>query len=126
MTPKIVFTENAPPPIGPYSQALIAGDFVFTAGQIPLDPTTAEIVPGDVKAQARQALKNLGAILTASASGFDKVVKTTVFLQDMNDFKAVNEVYAEFFQNHKPARSAVQVARLPKDVKVEIEAVAIK
>jgi 2-iminobutanoate/2-iminopropanoate deaminase len=126
MENKSILTDKAPQPIGPYSQAIVAGDFIFTAGQIPLDPATGKIVPGDVQAQARQALTNLSAILTAGGSSFDKVVKTTVFLLDMSDFKAVNEVYAEFFSNNKPARSAVQVARLPLDVKVEIEAIAVK
>lgn len=121
---KIVATDQAPAAIGPYSQAISANGFVFCSGQIPLDPATMTIVGETVAEQTAQVLKNLGEVLTAAGSGKDKVVKTTVFLKDMNDFVAMNEVYAGFFGDHKPARAAVEVARLPKDVKVEIECVA--
>ena len=121
-----VFTEFAPKPIGPYSQAIIAsGNFVYTAGQIPLDPATGAIVGDDIATQTRRALTNVGEILKKAGSSPQKVVKTTVFLKDMNDFPGMNAVYAEFCGNHAPARSTVEVARLPKDVKVEIEAIAI-
>jgi 2-iminobutanoate/2-iminopropanoate deaminase len=121
-----VRTDRAPEAIGPYSQAMRAGGLVFTAGQIPLDPRTMELVGGDdVARQTEQVLSNLGAILDAAGAGLDAVVKTTVFLADMNDFAAMNAVYARFFGDHRPARSTVEVARLPKDVRVEIDAVAV-
>ena len=117
--------RTAPPPaIGPYSQAIQIGDLLFVSGQVPIDPSTGAIVEGDIKAQAQQSLNNLKAILNAAGTNMGAVVKTTVFLADMNDFAAMNEVYAQFFQEPFPARSAVQVARLPKDAKVEIEAIA--
>ncbi len=123
---KIVSTANAPAAIGPYSQAIDLGDLVFTSGQIPIDPATGTIARG-IEAQARQSLTNVKAILAAAGMGMDQVVKTTVFLKDMNDFAAMNAVYAEFFtEGSYPARSAVEVARLPKDVLVEIEAVAAR
>ncbi len=119
-------TDNAPAPIGPYSQAiLVEGKFIYTAGQIPIEPSTGKIVEGDIKAQTRQVLKNLEAILIEAGGSLDSVIKTTVFLKDMNEFAAMNEVYSEFLNNTAPARSTVEVARLPKDVRVEIEAVAI-
>ncbi len=119
-------TDNAPAPIGPYSQAiLVEGKFIYTAGQIPIEPNTGKIVEGDIKAQTRQVLKNLEAILIEAGGSLDSVIKTTVFLKDMNEFAAMNEVYSEFLNNTAPARSTVEVARLPKDVRVEIEAVAI-
>jgi len=121
---KQVQTDKAPKAIGPYSQAIIAGDFVFCSGQIPIDPATGNIVEGSIEDQTRQVLKNLGAVLEAAGTSYDGVVKTTVFLQDMNDFAKMNAVHAEFFKAPNPARAAVQVARLPRDVKVEIEAVA--
>ncbi|MDZ7815523.1 MAG: RidA family protein [Planctomycetota bacterium] len=121
---KIVATENAPEAVGPYSQAIIAGNLVFTAGQIPLDPDTGELVEGHVSQQARQALKNLMAVLEAAGSDAASVVKVTVFLKSIDDFMALNSVYEEFFSKSLPARSAVEVARLPKDALVEIEAVA--
>jgi 2-iminobutanoate/2-iminopropanoate deaminase len=121
-----VLTQSAPAPIGPYSQGvLVNGMFLYTAGQIPLDPSTNTIIAGDVKAQTRQVLRNLEAILHAGGATTKSVIKTTVFLKDMNDFAAMNEVYAEVFGASAPARSAVEVARLPKDVKIEIEAVAL-
>jgi len=122
----VVATQDAASAIGPYSQAIKAGGFVFTSGCIPLlPPPVMEIVEGGIKEQTTQALANLKAIVTASGSDINKVVKTTVFLKDMNDFAAMNEVYAAFFGEHKPARSAVEVARLPKDALVEIECVAL-
>ncbi|HUP88033.1 MAG TPA: RidA family protein [Longimicrobiales bacterium] len=122
---KRVETANAPAAIGPYSQAIIANGFVYTAGQIPLDPASGQLVEGDVAVQTRRVMESLQNILTSTGSSLSKVVKTTVFLQDMNDFTAMNGVYAEFFGEHKPARSTVQAARLPRDVKVEIEAIAV-
>jgi 2-iminobutanoate/2-iminopropanoate deaminase len=121
-----ILTKKAPAPIGPYSQAiLVDGKFLYTAGQIPIDPATNTIVDGDIKTQTRQVLRNLEEILRSGGASLNSVIKTTVFLKDMNDFAAMNEVYAEAFGNAAPARSAVEVARLPKDVKVEIEAVAL-
>jgi 2-iminobutanoate/2-iminopropanoate deaminase len=120
-----VRTENAPQAIGPYSQAIVANGFVFVSGQIPIVPATGELNTGAIEDQTRQVLKNLGAVLEAAGSSYDQVAKATVFLQDMNDFSRMNQVYAEFFKPPFPARAAVQVARLPRDVKVEIEAVAL-
>ncbi|HEY8240112.1 MAG TPA: RidA family protein [Kiritimatiellia bacterium] len=125
MSRRIVLSKQAAAPIGPYSQAVAAGGFIFTAGQIPLDPS-GQMVAGDIKAQTRQVLANLKAVLEAGGSGLEKVVKTTVFLKDMGEFPAMNEVYAEFFTKEPPARSTIEVARLPKDARVEIEAVAIQ
>jgi 2-iminobutanoate/2-iminopropanoate deaminase len=122
---KEVKTDKAPKAIGPYSQGVIANGFVFCSGQIPLDPASGELNTGPIEDQARLVLKNLGAVLEAAGSSFDRVVKTTIFLQDMNDFSKVNQVYAEFFKPPFPARATVQVARLPRDAKVEIEAVAL-
>lgn len=123
---KIVHTDSAPKPIGPYSQAIVAsGSLVFTAGQIAIDPATGRIDGEDIATQTRRALANVGAILKKAGSSPEKVVKTTVFLKDMNEFSGMNAVYGEFFGKHAPARSTVEVARLPKDVKVEIEAIAI-
>lgn len=120
-----VHTDNAPAAIGPYSQAIVANGFVFTAGQVPFDPQSMQLVQGDIAAQTEQVMKNLQAILTQAGADLSSVVKTTVFLQDMNDFAAMNEVYARHFGEHKPARSTVQVARLPRDAAVEIECVAV-
>ena len=124
MFKSIIATENAPAVIGPYVQATRIGDLLFTSGQIPLIPETMELVQGDIKAQAQQVLRNLLAILEAAGASADTVVKTTCFLKNMNDFVAFNEVYAEFFKKDAPARSCVEVARLPKDVLVEVEAIA--
>lgn len=121
---KAVETADAPKAIGPYSQAIVANGFVFTAGQIVTDPKNGALVEG-IEAQSEQVLKNLAAVLKASGSSTDDVVKTTVFLADMNDFVKMNEVYAKYFKAPFPARSTVQVARLPRDAKVEIEAVAV-
>jgi len=120
-----VRTERAPRAIGPYSQAVRAGGFVFASGQIPLDPESGAVVQGDIVAQGRQALENLRAVLEVSGAGMKNVVKTTVFLRDMGDFARFNEVYAVYFTAPYPARSAVQVSGLPRDVLVEIEAVAV-
>ena len=121
-----IFTENAPAPIGPYSQAiLVEGKFLYTAGQIPIDPRSGNMIDGDIKAQTRQALKNLEAVLIAGGGLLSTVVKTTVYLKDLNDFNAMNEIYTEFFSKSAPARSTVEVARLPRDSRVEIEAIAV-
>jgi len=122
---QIVQTDKAPDAIGPYSQAVRAGNMVFTAGQIGLEPATMEIVGGGVEAETRQVLNNLKQVLEAAGSGLNYVVKTTVFLRDMADFPKMNAIYAEFFSENPPARSAVEAAALPKGVAVEIEAVAL-
>jgi 2-iminobutanoate/2-iminopropanoate deaminase len=121
---RTVQTDAAPAAIGPYSQAIVHGGLVFTAGQIPLDPATGEMVGGDIAAQTERVLENLRAVLEAAGASFSTVLKTTVFLHDMNDFAAMNDVYGRAFGDHSPARSAVQAARLPRDARVEIEAVA--
>ena len=123
---EVIATEKAPAAVGPYSQAIRAGALVFTAGQLGLDPATGKLVDGGVEAQARQALTNLRAVLEAAGSSLKRVVKVTVFLQDINDFKAVNGVYAQFFTQEPPARSAVQVAALPLGGLIEIEAIALR
>jgi 2-iminobutanoate/2-iminopropanoate deaminase len=125
MTKETVTTENAPGAIGPYSQAIKAGGMVFCSGQIPIDPTTGNFVSDVVSEQTEQVLKNLAEVLKAAGSSLDEVVKTTVFLADMNDFAEMNEVYARFFSDNKPARATVQAARLPRDARVEIECIAI-
>lgn len=117
-------TDGAPRAIGPYSQAIVHGGLVFTAGQIALHPRTGKLLDGDVEEQTERALENLSAVLEAAGAAFSTVVKATVFLRDMDDFAAMNEVYARYFQDHRPARSAVQVARLPLDALVEIEVIA--
>ena len=122
----IISTPKAPVAIGPYSQAIVVGDMIYTSGMIPIIPETGELETGDIKAQARQAIKNLVTLLEEAGSNASSVVKTTVFIKDMNDFASINEVYAEFFTDNYPARSCVEVARLPKDVLIEIEAVALK
>lgn len=122
---EIIRTKNAPEAIGPYSQAVKAGNYLFTSGQLPINPETGEVVAGDTGIQTEQALKNLKAVLEAGGASLESVVKTTVFLRDMVDFAVMNGVYARFFVENQPARSAVQVARLPKDVGVEIEAIAL-
>lgn len=122
---EIISTENAPGAIGPYSQAVKANGFVFVSGQIPIDPNTGNFVSDDVAEQSEQVLKNLKAVLEAAGSDLNSVVKTTIFLADMNDFGIVNEVYSRHFSENFPARATVQAARLPKDARVEIEAVAL-
>ena len=119
-----VSTSAAPAAIGPYSQAIKAGDFLFASGQIPLDPSTGALVTGGIAEQTHQVLKNLAGVLHAAGIGFDKVVKTTVYLSDMADFAAVNEIYATYFPQPAPARATIQAAKLPRDVKVEIDLVA--
>ncbi len=121
---EIISTENAPGAIGPYSQAVKTGNMVFVSGQIPIDPATGQFVSDEVAEQTEQVFKNLQAVLEAAGSGLDKVVKTTVFLADMNDFAAMNEVYGKFFTSDYPARATVQAARLPRDARVEIECIA--
>lgn len=118
-------TGTAPAAIGPYSQAVIAGGFVFVSGQIPIDPATGEFVPGGVAEQTEQVMRNLASILSAAGSSITDVVKTTVFLADMGDFAAMNEVYGRYFPEDPPARATVQAARLPRDARVEIEVVAL-
>ena len=125
MKHQVIHTDNAPKAIGPYSQAVKAGNMLFVSGQVPFVPETMEIVEGDVKAQTAQSLKNVQAILAEAGLDFSHVVKSTVFIKDMNEFAQINEVYAEFFGENKPARACVEVARVPKDVKVEIEVIAI-
>ncbi len=122
---KSVATDNAPRAIGPYSQAVITGNLVFCSGQIPLDPETMEIVGNTITEQTNRVFMNLAGLLKAAGSGLQKVVKTTVYLKDMSEFTAMNEEYARHFGDHRPARAAVEVARLPKDVRIEIDAIAI-
>ncbi|HEX6188992.1 MAG TPA: RidA family protein [Pyrinomonadaceae bacterium] len=122
---EIVATERAPRAIGPYSQAVRSGNFLFASGQIPIDPATGEFVAGGITEQTEQVMRNVSAILEAAGAGLQQVVKTTVFLADMDDFTAMNEVYGRFFGEDPPARATVQAARLPRDARVEIEAIAI-
>jgi 2-iminobutanoate/2-iminopropanoate deaminase len=122
---QIIKTEGAPGAIGPYSQAVRAGGFIFLSGQIPTDPQTGTFVAGGIAEQTEQVLKNLAAVLEAAGASLASVVKTTVFLVDMNDFTAMNEVYARFFTENPPARATVEAARLPRDARVEIEAIAL-
>jgi 2-iminobutanoate/2-iminopropanoate deaminase len=124
MSRTVISTAAAPAAIGPYSQAIRTGNLLFVSGQIPLDPATGQVVDGDIRAQTRQVLKNLAAILEAAGSSLGAVVKTTVYLRDLGEFAAMNEVYAEFFRDQPPARATVEVARLPRDAAVEIEVVA--
>ena len=121
----IIATDRAPRAIGPYSQAVRAGDLVFASGQIPIDPATGEFVAGGVAEQTEQVLRNLTAVFEAAGVGMNQIVKTTVFLADMDDFTAMNEVYGRFFSVEPPARATVQAARLPRDARVEIEAIAV-
>ncbi len=120
-----VYTPAAPAAIGPYSQAIVAGNLVFTAGQVALDPKTGQLVGSDVAAQTARVMENVQAVLEAAGASLHSVVKTTVYLADMGDFSAMNEVYGRYFGDHKPARSTVQAARLPKDAKVEIDTIAV-
>ena len=125
MNIEVIASEKAPAAIGPYSQAVRAGNLLFCSGQIPLDPATGEVVGGDVTAQAERVMANIAAVLEAAGAGFNQVVKSTIFLVDMADFGAVNEVYGRSFPGHKPARSTVAVAALPRGVRLEIEVVAL-
>ena len=122
----VISTDKAPAAIGPYSQAIEVNGMIYTSGMIPIDPSTGELVTGSVEAQAEQAISNLEALLAASGSSIEKVVKTVVFISNMDDYGKINEVYAKHFKEPYPARSCVQIARLPKDVAIEIEAVAVK
>ncbi len=122
---EVIATSNAPKAIGPYSQAIRAGGMIFCSGQIALDPVTNQLIAGDVAAQTERVLKNLSAVLWEAGSNLEQVVKTTVFLKSMNDFAAMNEVYGRFFSKQPPARSTVEAARLPKDVLVEIDVIAV-
>ncbi|HXT68510.1 MAG TPA: RidA family protein [Vicinamibacterales bacterium] len=119
-----VSTPGAPGAIGPYSQAIRAGDFLFASGQIPIDPATGQLVTGGIVEQTHQVLKNLGAVLAAAGTSYSRVVKTTVYLADMGEFSAMNEIYATYFTSPAPARATVQAARLPRDVRVEIDLIA--
>lgn len=121
---EIINTNKAPQAIGPYSQAVKINGFVFTSGQIPVCPETGEVA-SDIQAQAKQALENLKEVLKEAGADMDKVIKTTVFIKDMNDFAAINEIYAQYFTDNYPSRACVQVARLPKDVGIEVEAIAV-
>ena len=123
---KAIHTNSAPAAIGPYSQAIDTGAFIFTSGQIPIEPSTGQVVNGGIKEQTAQVLENLKNVLEAAGSGMEKVIKTTVFIKDLSDFSAMNEVYAKYFSEPYPARSCVEVNRLPKGVLIEIEAVALK
>jgi 2-iminobutanoate/2-iminopropanoate deaminase len=126
-TRSVVASEAAPRAIGPYSQAIVVGDMVFCSGQIPLDPATGELVGGtDIRAQTRRVLDNLEAVLDAAGAGLGKVVKTTIYLVDLSDFAAVNEVYGGYFKQNQPARATVQVAALPRGSRVEIDAIAVR
>lgn len=125
MRKHIISTDKAPAAIGPYSQAVKVGNMVFTSGQIPVNPSTGELVKGGIDVQARQIFENLAAVLEAAGTGFEHVIKATVFIKDMNDFAEVNKIYQEYIPTPYPARSCVEVSRLPKDVGVEIEMVAI-
>jgi len=120
-----IFSTAAPEPIGPYSQAVRADKMIFTSGQIPLDPLTNQLVEGDMRIQTKQVVENLQAVLKAAGASLDKVVKTTIYLKNMNDFTQVNDVYGGYFSTSLPARSTVEVARLPKDVLVEIDCIAV-
>lgn len=122
---QIIKTADAPQAIGPYSQAVVAGGFVFASGQIPTDPLTGQFVAGGIREQTEQVLRNVSKVLEAAGSGLSRVVKTTVFLADMDDFAAMNEVYGSFFKENPPARSTVQAVRLPRDARVEIDVVAL-
>lgn len=122
----VISTDKAPAAIGPYSQAIEVNGMIYTSGMIPIDPSTGELVTSSVEAQAEQAISNLEALLAASGSSIEKAVKTVVFISNMDDFGKINEVYAKHFKEPYPARSCVQIARLPKDVAIEIEAVAVK
>ncbi|CAH2214167.1 MULTISPECIES: RidA family protein [Tepidibacter] len=125
MNNQVIHTDNAPKAIGPYSQAVKAGNLLFVSGQVPFDPATMEVVEGGVKEQTARSLENVKAILAEAGATFADVVKSTVFIKDMNEFGQINEVYAEYFGENKPARACVEVARLPRDVKVEIEVIAV-
>lgn len=123
---KIINTDKAPQAIGPYSQAIVKDNILFASGQIPLDPITQQIVEGSIEDQTKQILKNINEIITAANFSINDIIKTTIFLTDLNNFGAVNKIYGDFFNGHKPARSTVEVSKLPKNVQIEIEIIAIK
>ena len=124
---KIIFTDKAPAPIGPYNQAVLVGDTLYTSGQIPLDPVTGEIVGGDIETETKQVMENMKAVLSAAGMDFSNVVKTSIFIIDMNDFAKINAVYGSYFNEETaPARETVQVAKLPKNVNVEISMIAVQ
>jgi len=125
MEKKVIETEKAPRAIGPYSQAIQAGNFLFLSGQIPLDPKTGDLVKGDIRQQTKQVLENIKGVLESQKLGMENVVKVTLFLKDIGNFNQVNEVYATYFQSSPPARSTVEVAKLPRDAEIEIEAIAL-
>ena len=125
MGKRVIQTEKGPKAIGPYSQAVQAGNLVFLSGQIPIDPKTGELIKGDIRQQTQQVLENMKGILESQKLGMEDVIKTTIFLKDMGDFSQVNEVYATYFPSSPPARSTVEVAKLPRDVDIEIEAIAL-
>jgi 2-iminobutanoate/2-iminopropanoate deaminase len=122
---QLVTAPDAPKAMGAYSPAIMAGNLLFISGQIPIDPTTGNLIEGDIKAQADQVMRNLTALLRAAGAGFGQVVRTTVYLADMNDFAAMNEIYSSYIVDPPPARATVQVARLPRDVKIEVDAIAV-
>lgn len=122
---RIVATASAPQAIGPYSQAVVANGFVFASGQVPIDPATGQVIEGDIEAQTERVLKNLQALVEAAGTSLDRVVKTTVYLKDMSEFARMNAVYAKFFTSDPPARATVEVARLPKDVRIEVDLIAL-
>ncbi len=124
MSLKPIYTKNAPEALGPYSQAMIVNDLIFTSGQLPINPASGELVD-DIEAGTKQSLENIKAILETAGSSMDKIVKVNIFITDMNDFPKINKVYEKYFTEHKPARSCVEVSRLPKDGKIEIEAIAL-
>ncbi len=124
MSLKKIYTSNAPEPVGPYSQAIRSGEYLFCSGQIPLDAKTGEIAGSDIKTQTQKVMKNIEAVLKRENLDFNRIVKVTIFLQNMEDFNSMNEIYASYFSDHKPARSCVEVSKLPKGVKVEVEVLA--
>jgi len=126
MEKKIIVIPNAPKPIGPYNQAILAGNTLYCSGQIAIVPETGELIQGSIEAETRQVMKNVGAVLNAADMDYSNIVKTSIFMADMNKYSQINEVYAEFFEKDFPAREAVQVSRLPKDVNVEISVIAVK
>ncbi len=126
MSKEIIFTENAPAPVGPYSQAIRTGNMLYCSGQISIDPKTNEIFTGDIQKQTEMVMENIRAVLTEAGLGFDNIIKTMIFITDMNDFSKVNEIYAKYFPENPPARSCVAVSTLPKNVNVEIEVIAQK
>lgn len=126
MDKEIITCDKAPKAIGPYSQAVKTGETIYISGQIPLDPTTGELVKGDIKEQTKRVMENLNNILMAAGSSLDKVIKTTIYMTDMTDYNAINEVYGSYFENYFPARAAIEVSKLPKDARVEIDAVALR